>query len=179
VDEKEAWSVADRETRARRALAAYSERRRARRGEDTFFGSADCLLRAAEEGLSADEVGSRRSEVVSEALGTGMTPELADLLYDIAREEGLDPALAYELVRGGLGVMPPPEGLVNAPAQRETDKYAPEWVVSPATPPDLMLRERTLRFSFRRLRRLLEEHEHVEDAVRAFALEPDVGPVGY
>jgi hypothetical protein len=179
VDPQDEWTVAERDASARRALAGYTERRRARRGEDTFFGSADALVEAAEAGLTADEVGSRRVEVVGEALETGMSPELAGLLYDIARDEGLDPALAYEVVRSGLGVLPPPDGLVNAPSQRETDKYAPEWVVSPATPPDLLLRERTLRFSFRRLRRLLEENEQVEDALLAFGREPDVGPVGY
>src|SRR5215213_7153131 len=36
--------MAEREERAGHALEAYRERRRRRRGEDTYFGSADCLL---------------------------------------------------------------------------------------------------------------------------------------
>jgi hypothetical protein len=179
VDQKDPWTVAEQEATAGRALAAYRERRRLRRGEDTFFGSADALLAAAEAGLDAEGARSRRSEVTGEALEAGMSSELADLLYDIARDEGLDPALAFELVRGGVGVVPPADGLLNAPSQPTTDKYAPGWVVTPATPPDLMLRERTLRLSFRRLRRLLEAHEAIEEALLAFAREPDVGPTGY
>ena len=42
------------------------------------------------------------------------------------------------------------------------------------------LRERMLRYSFRRLRALLEQHTgDAAAAFRAFAREPDVGPVGY
>jgi hypothetical protein len=36
-----------------------------------------------------------------------------------------------------------------------------------------------LRMSFRRLRGLLEEHPQPEEALRAFAREPDVGHYGY
>jgi hypothetical protein len=36
-----------------------------------------------------------------------------------------------------------------------------------------------LRHSFRRLKSLLETHDRVEDAFRAFAAEPDVGYLGY
>ncbi|MDB4947540.1 MAG: hypothetical protein JWM27_189 [Gemmatimonadetes bacterium] len=179
MDPDREWSVEEREASIGRALNAYTERRRRRRGEDTFFGAADCLLAGAEAGLDAGEVGSRRVEVMDEAAASGMSPDLADLLYDIARDEGLDPALAFELVRTGLGVQPPADGLVNAPSQPTTDKYAPEWVVTPATPPDLLLRERMLRFSFRRLRGLLEAHEDAAAALLAFAREPDVGPHGY
>ena len=108
-----------------------------------------------------------------------MSAELAEMLYEVAQEEGLDPALAYELVRSGLGVLPPPEGVENAPTFAVSDKYRPEWL-EPPVDPDTMLRERTLRFSFRRLRALLEEHTgDAAAAFRAFAREPDVGPVGY
>lgn len=167
----------EREATARHALAAFRERRRQRRAEDTWFGSAACLLGG--EPLSADETHQRRVEIMDAALEIGMSAELAELLYDVALDEGLEPALAFELVRCGLGICPPPDGVANTPSQPTVDKYAPEWVVTPPTPPDLLLRERMLRLSFRRLRALLERHETPEEALRAFAREPDVGVNGY
>lgn len=173
------WDMQDREERANRALHAYRERRRNRRGEDTWFGDGEGLLDSAEHGLNADEISRRRIDVIQEAVGVGMSDELAEMLYDVAREEGLDPALAFELVRSGLGVKPPADGLENAPQFATTDKYRPEWLESPVDP-DTVLRERMLRFSFRRLRSLLEQHTgDAAAAFRAFAREPDVGPVGY
>ena len=107
-----------------------------------------------------------------------MPTQLAEKLYEISLEEGLDPELAYEVVCSGLGVLPPPEGISNAPEQPTVDKYLPSWMFPPL-PADEVLRERTLRFSFRRVRRLIEEHGDTDAALRAFAEEPDVGPVGY
>jgi hypothetical protein len=168
----------EREESAGYALDAYSERRRRRRAEDTYFGSADVLLERVESGWGEGERTQRRIEVLRQAEADGMPLELAEMLYDIAREEGVDPGLAYELVRSGLGVIPPQEGVSNAPSQPETDKYVPEWL-GPAMPPDDLLRERMLRLSFLRLRGLLRQHQEVADALRAFANEPDVGLMGY
>lgn len=173
------WDMQEREERAERALQAYRERRRNRRGDDTWFGSGEGLLEGAEQGLNADEISRRRIDVIQECVAVGMSDELAEMLYDVAYEEGLDPALAYELVRSGMGVLPPAEGLENASHFATTDKYRPEWL-EPPVDPDTVLRERTLRFSFRRLRALLEQHTgDAAAAFRAFAREPDVGPVGY
>jgi hypothetical protein len=169
--------MAEREARARHALDAFRERRRRRRADDTYFGSAQCLLAGADEGTEAERR-HRRMDVVEEATSAGMSPELAEMMYDVAREEGLDPALAYELVKCGLGVAPPPGGVANTSEQPESDKYYPTWLL-PAAPPDDVLRERMLRLSFRRLRGLLEQHDDPDEAFRAFAREPDVGLYGY
>ena len=174
-DERE---MAEREETAGRALAEYRERRRRRRAEDTYFGSAECLLDRAQEGADAAELSRRRIDILAEATAAGMSPELAEMLYDVAQEEGLDPALAYELVRSGLGVCPPQEGVANASSAPTVDKYVPEWLYPPV-PTDEVLRERMLRMSFRRLRGLLEEHPDPVEALRAFAREPDVGHYGY
>ena len=168
----------DNETHAGHVLEAYRERRRRRRAEDTFFGSDSCLVGSGEPSDSPDGV-RRRAELMGDARAAGMSPELADMMYDIAVEEGLDPMLAFELVSSGLGVAPPAEGLDNSPSQPTTDKYAPGWLMQPPTPTDDMLRERMLRLSFRRLRGLLEAHPEPEEALRAFAREPDVGAYGY
>lgn len=171
-------SVASKERSALRALEGYRERRRARRADDTYFGSAALFREAVEEGIAVEELDSRRSSILEEAAADGMPAELAELLYDIALEEGLDPAIGYELVRTGLGVAPPPEGLSTTGDAPAVDKYLPPWMF-PATPPDLVLRERMLRVSFRRLRSRLEAEEDVEQAFRDFANEPDVGHYGY
>jgi hypothetical protein len=168
----------EHEQRAGRALEGYRERRRRRRAEDTFFGSAECLLKHVEEGVEEAERSRRMSEIVKEAEREGMSRDLAERLYEVAREEGIDPVLGFELVRCGLGVAPPPEGVSNAAAAPVADKYLPEWMFPPA-PTDTLLRERMLRFSFRRLRSLLEAHQDVDEAFRAFAHEPDVGVYGY
>ena len=168
----------DNETHAGHVLEAYRERRRRRRAEDTFFGSDSMLVGSGEPSDSPDGV-RRRAELMGDARGSGMSPELADMMYDIAVEEGLDPMLAFELVRSGLGVAPPEEGIDNSPSQPTTDKYTPGWLMQPPTPTDDMLRERMLRLSFRRLRGLLEAHSDPDEAFRAFAREPDVGAYGY
>ena len=167
-----------REESARRVLNGYLERRRRRRGEDTYFGGAECFLEQAEGTLDTPERERRRSEILADADEAGMSRDLAEFLYDIAREEGLDPALGFELVRSGLGICPPADGISNATAAPATDKYLPPWMF-PAAPPDQMIRERTLHLSFRRLRSLLEQHHDVDEAFRRFANEPDVGHCGY
>lgn len=178
MDETETGPTADeRQARAWHLLEAYRERRRRRRGDDTWFGSTDCLV-GDEAGVAEPERVRRRLDVLEEAQEEGMSPDLAAMLYDVARDEGVDPALALELVRSGLGVLPPDEGLANAPSQPTSDKYSPLWL-TPPIPTDYLLRERMLRLSFRRLRGLLEEHPEAEDALRAFAREPDVGVFGY
>lgn len=179
ADQTTGWEMHEREARAERVLEAYRERRRTRRGDDTWFGAAEGLLEDADHALDAEGASRRRIDVVQEALDCGMPEELATLMYDVAQEEGLDPVLAYELVRSGLGIVPPRDGLGNAPEEPTTDKYRPEWL-EPPIPPDELLRERTLRVSFRRLRGLLERHaDDAGAAFRAFGREPDAGPVGY
>ncbi|HET7321386.1 MAG TPA: hypothetical protein VFI96_02750 [Longimicrobiaceae bacterium] len=163
---------------AQRVLHAYRERRRRRRDDDAFFGSTDVLLEQAEKGLAEKEVARRRSELVEEAEACGMSRELAEFLYEVAREEGLDPGLAMELVASGLAVCPPPDGVSNASEAPATDKYLPTWMF-PASPPERVMRERTLHLSFRRLRSFLERYHDVEEAFRHFADEPDVGHCGY
>lgn len=166
------------EMSAQRALHEFRERRRRRRSEDTYFGSADVLLPRGDDPSPGRELERRRSEIMEDAEAQGMPSELAELLYDVALEEGLDPALAFELVRSGLGVAPPPEGLSNASQDPAMDKYLPHWMFPPE-PTDHLLRERMLRISFRRLRSLLEEHPEIDEAFRRFANEPDVGHYGY
>ena len=123
--EQTGWDMTERELRAEHALNAYRERRRLRRGEDTWFGDGEGLVEVAEQGLDADDLSRRRLDVIQDAVDVGMGDELAEMLYDVAREEGLDPVLAFELVRCGMGVLPPSDGMENAPVFATTDKYRP------------------------------------------------------
>lgn len=180
IEQPSEWrdTLEEREQSARHVLNAYRERRRRRRAEDTFSGSAALFLQEAEKNLSRGEIESRRSGLMQEAEEVGMSMELAELLYDIAREEGIDPAIGFDLVCSGLGVCPPEGGVSNAPDAPMVDKYLPSWMFPPL-PTDRVLRERTLRVSFRRLRSLLETHDEIDQAFAAFAQEPDVGHCGY
>lgn len=171
-------TAARREQSAKHALDAFRERRRRRRAQDTYFGTVECLLDESRSDVEPSELERRRSSILEEAERSGMSASLAEMLYDVAWEEGLDPALALELVRTGLGVHPPEEGVSNAPDEPAVDKYLPAWMFPP-TPTDSLLRERTLRVSFRKLRSLLEQNDDVEEAFRQFANEPDVGHFGY
>lgn len=184
----DADSTERREESARHVLDAYRERRRRRRGEDTYFGSEELVRTPATPGPSAEQGGGedhdpadiarRRIEIIEEAQDEGMPSELAGLLYDVAQEEGLEPALGFELVRTGLGVAPPPDGVSTASDAPAVDKYLPPWMFPPE-PTDHQLRERMLRVSFRRLRSILQEEPDPERALRRFAAEPDVGHYGY
>jgi hypothetical protein len=171
-------SQENKERSAERILEGFRERRRRRRGEDTYFGSSALFRAAVEDGIDVTELDSRRSSILEDAVAEGVPVDLAELLYDVAWEEGLDPAVGFELVRTGLGVAPPADGVTTAVDAPAVDKYLPPWMF-PATPPDALLRERMLRFSFRRLRHFLEEDDDVDSAFRKFANEPDVGHYGY
>jgi hypothetical protein len=178
VIEPNSDSVERREASAQRALAGYRERRRRRRSDDTWFGSESLFRDVVDDGLSPDELDSRRAAILEESEIEGIPLDLAELAYDIAWDEGLDPAVGYELVRTGLGVAPPDGGIETSSDQPEVDRYLPTWMF-PASPPDTLLRERMLRFSFRRLRSFLEEEGDPDEAFRRFANEPDVGHFGY
>ena len=111
-----------REESARHVLHAFRERRRRRRGEDTYFGSAECFVDPGEHAPDSPDRERRRSEVMADAQAAGMSHDLAELMYDVAIEEGLDPGLGFELVRSGLSVCPPADGMSNASNAPATDK---------------------------------------------------------
>jgi len=90
------------------ALDAYRERRRRRRASDTYFGDPEGPLLDLELELDEDERTRRRTDLMDEAEQAEMSIDLAEMLYDVAREEGIDPELAFEVVRSGIAVCPPP-----------------------------------------------------------------------
>ena len=135
------------------------------------------LIQRAEQ-IAAEETPRRRIELVERTVAAGHSPEYADQIYDLAEEEGVDPAFAFELVLLGIGVreLTPPtddgwlESQVEAP---------PEWVAADAPSPDAAARERHMRATFRRLRSMFEQQPTATAALEAFAAEPDVDEVTY
>src|SRR6185437_3107144 len=92
--------------------------------------------------------------------------------YDLALEAGLDPGLALELVGCGVCVVE----LESEPtvAEEAHSSNPPDWVAPPTGPTDVMVLERRLRLTFRRLRTLLEREDDLQRAIEVFASEPDV-----
>lgn len=130
------------------------------------------------EQIASEDAPRRRVELVEKAVKAGHSIEYADQIYDIAEEEGVDPAFAFELVLNKIGVreLTPP----NNDQWLETQVEAPPtWVESPDQSPDDAARERHLRTTFRRLRSKFDSHDNPRDALEAFATDPDVAEIEY
>ena len=137
----------------------------------------ETLVARAEE-IASEDSPRRRVELVERAVAAGHSVEFADLVYDIAEEENVDPAFAFELVLNRIGVRDLTEP--NEDGWIETQVEAPpDWVAGDEPPPAAAAHERHLRLTFRRLRRKFEEHPAPRDALRAFAQEPDVEEIEY
>ena len=120
---------------------------------------------------------ARREELTARAVEAGHSREYADLIYDVALEEHVDPAVALELVLAGVGVR---ELGGTAPEHwEETQVEAPpQWIGQPPSQ-EQALREKHMRLTFRRLRSMVEEHGALGPALHAFMRAPDVGDVEY
>jgi hypothetical protein len=136
----------------------------------------DLIQRA--DHIASAPISRRREDLVARAVEAGYTLEFADLIYDVAEQENVDPAFAFELVLNRIGVRelaPPPadnwvETQVEAP---------PPWVTQP-DPPSVAEHERHLRVTFRRLRAAFEQHrDSPRDAIKAFVSQPDVAEMKY
>lgn len=123
--------------------------------------------------------GRRREELVERAeTELGWARREAERVYDTAREEGLDPALAVELVRSGVAVCEP-EPDDNAAMEGTVEPGPPDWLTPPTALPADPLRERRMRESFRRVRSLLAESAGASEALCSFAAAEDVERCGY
>lgn len=113
----------------------------------------------------------RREELLeSVAEESHVSREVAEQAYEIALDEGLEPAFALEIVRAGVAIERPAEQEADAPAVQPT---RPEWIEDPP-PPEVAHRERVMRETFRRLRGLFEDHPDPKDAFRALARAEDL-----
>lgn len=120
----------------------------------------------------------RREHLVEKAAQAGFSVEFADEIYDIAEEEKIDPAIAFEVVLSGRGVLELVEPEPETWAETQVEA-APQWISPEAPEPTDATRERRLRLTFRRLRSLIESESSTDEALRIFDQQPDVGPVHY
>lgn len=154
----------------------------ARYREAAGHGGDDLLLATSSAG-EVSAASRRREDVVRRAVAQGDLGRAdAERIHDIAREEGLEPAFAFELVRSRVAVCDAPPDAPVPPEGTSLDGV-PEWIapsaVSEPLPTEAVVRERRLRLSFRRLRGHLERSGTAEEAILSFLAEPDVGECGY
>jgi hypothetical protein len=105
----------------------------------------------------------------------GLERSYAEKLYALAEEEDLEPILAFQLIRSGLGVRE-----LEAPEQDmdETVQQAPpDWLADDRAELDDIELERRVRGSFRRFRSHLDASDSPAAAVEAFLSEADIGLV--
>ena len=125
-----------------------------------------------------DELLRRRAELVDAATREwGFSWALAQEVFDVAHEEGLEPGFAFELVRCGVGVCGPVADLERRLGGAAPTAGEPDWRGEPPAPE--ARREWRLRSSFRRLRRLLDRCGTVDAALKAFVAEPDTDECRY
>lgn len=137
-------------------------------GEDAV--GLEFLLDRVGEVEQLGERNRRRDELLEAAVEEGhVSREVAEEAYEIAGEEGIEPAFALELVRAGVAIERPGEPEADVPAVQPTQ---PEWIEDPP-PPEAAHRERVMRETFRRLRSLFERYPDPKDAFRALASADD------
>jgi hypothetical protein len=126
-----------------------------------------------------DDTGSsrRREELTERAAAAGHSREYADLIYDVATEEELDPVIAFEVVLARVGVRDLGESPIDH--NEETQVESPPVWVEPLPTSDDAAREKNMRLTFRRLRSALADSPSRREALQRFARQPDVGVVDY
>jgi hypothetical protein len=161
------------------ALAAWRGFRRDRPAADEGVA---CLLRGAADHVHGEPQERRRNALIERAIERdGLPRDFAELIHDTAEEEGLEPAFAFELVRCRVGVVELDQLVYPDAGAAESVKMEgpPRELIAPEEAGFATARERRLRTSFRRLRRHLEASGTPEEALSAFAAEPDVGRCRY
>lgn len=121
----------------------------------------------------ASELGAgrehRREALVERAEARGIDRSAAEQAYDLALEEGLEPAYGLAVVGEGIGV----RNLGSPAAAEASEAVEPEWIDRPPSE-EAAVRERRLRETFRRLRSFLDEEPDARAALTRFAQEPDL-----
>lgn len=121
----------------------------------------------------ADDLGAgrehRREALVERAEAQGLGRGTAEQAYDLALEEGVEPAYALAVIGEGISVQVFSGG---APVEA-SESVEPEWIDRPPDP-DEAGRERRLRETFRRLRSFLDLEPTPRGALARFAREPDL-----
>ncbi|MGH7476238.1 MAG: hypothetical protein ACRELD_08105 [Longimicrobiales bacterium] len=143
-------------------------------GAARALGARPCLRQRASVLARETPLPRRHNEIVPWAVDElGISGEFAVLAYDIARQEGLEPALLFELVRCGVAIRE-----ADTPDVPSLEPTPPEWLQR-APDPAAARREWRLRASARRLRALVEDRGSASAGLEAFASLDDVEEVAY
>lgn len=116
----------------------------------------------------------RREALVERAEARGLGRPEAERAYDLALEEGLEPAYGVALAAEGISVQ-----MLGQPLPADaTETVEPEWIDRPPSREEAA-RERRLRETFRRLRSFMEDADVPGEALARFAREPDLEAYDY
>lgn len=116
----------------------------------------------------------RREALIERAESRGLARSDAEVAYDLAVEEGLEPAYALAVVGQGISV----RNFGDSAGAEVSESVEPDWIDRPPTQREAV-RERRLRETFRRLRAFLEDEPTPRDAIARFAREPDLESYDY
>lgn len=147
----------------------------ARSGRD---GNREIERRVASLMADAEELGAgrehRREALLERAESRGLGRGEAEKAYDLALEEGIEPAYALAVVARGISV----QSFGGTTPADASEPVEPEWIDRPPSAREAV-RERRLRETFRRLRSFLDSEPTPRDAILRFAREPDLESYEY
>lgn len=116
----------------------------------------------------------RRQALIERAEARGLDRADAERAYDVALEEGLEPAYALAVVGQGIAV----QVFRSDGRARASGAVEPEWIDRPPDP-SAAGQERRLRETFRRLRSILDQSPDLYHAFTTFGQQPDLEPYDY
>lgn len=139
----------------------------AERGQDTDDADPETAAAAAgdtEENLASRIAETREAEVrrqqVEEAIARhGISPDLAEDIYDIAREQNIEPKLAYGLVKTESTFDERAVSHVGARGLTQVMPRTAAWLVPGTKTEDLYDRHTNLRLGFRYLDQMIDKYK--------------------
>ncbi|HUG42127.1 MAG TPA: hypothetical protein VMM12_16785 [Longimicrobiales bacterium] len=146
--------------------------RSGRHGDAGLEGRLAGLIADAEDLGAGRE--HRREALLERAESRGLGRGEAEKAYDLAIEEGVEPAYALAVVGHGISV----RSFGGSPPAEASEAVEPEWIDRPPSADDATL-ERRLRETLRRLRSFLASEPTPRDALTRFAREPDLETYEY
>jgi soluble lytic murein transglycosylase-like protein len=150
-------------------------------GPDALTGSPEARLRAAEAALAAREgelantqlAAERLRQIVAQSARYRIPADLASAIFDIATAEGIEPALAFALVRVESHFVTTAVSPAGAVGLTQLLPSTAAELQPGVAYNDLFERDTNLRLGFRYLRRLLEQYDgDVRTALLAYNRGP-------
>ncbi|MGQ0560927.1 MAG: lytic transglycosylase domain-containing protein [Gemmatimonadota bacterium] len=124
--------------------------------------------------IAAERTGTERSSMVAEAVGKFDIDEgLAQDIYDIAQDEGIEPKLAYGLVKTESAFKNRAISHVGARGLTQVMPRTAAWMVPGTKAEDLYDQQTNLRLGFRYLNKMIDKYEgNVKNALLAYNRGP-------